>query len=53
MNITKFMEMLSELIMLEMEQVLKSSVKYENGEAKEISVLFENETKLRITVDVN
>jgi len=50
MDITKFMETLSELIMTEMEGVLKSSIAYEDGEAEEIVVLLDNETKLKIVV---
>jgi len=50
MSITKFVEQLSELIAVEKEEALKTSIKYEGDEVKEIIILRDNETKLRITV---
>ena len=50
MSITKFVEQLSELIAVEKEEALKTSIKYDGDEVKEIIILRDNETKLRITV---
>jgi len=47
---TEFVERLSETIAMEIDEVLSSSVKYENDVAKEIIVMMGNGTKLKIAV---
>ena len=51
MNKTKFVEKLSDLAAVEMDEVLSSSVKYENEKAKEIVVRTGDGSKFKITVE--